>query len=286
MRGIYDEIKERFLVVLEGRRMLSEKVQVKARPLRTEEAIGNPEADDFPLQKGKEKLMQAEFHGSLGQAFTDQYGDFEGTLRDVLEMPLRNNYKRSVFVATLNVVLRFLGQTEGTIHCHDKGPEECASELVDELKAKYRASKIVQVGFQPRMVEYLAPEFFLRVLDMDKDNIGFEKFGVMIEDPAAADDAIEWADLLFVTGTTLVNDTIGQFLRKKPVLFYGTTIAGAASIMGWERFCARFRSLYKLCCLPESGSQSGCEIQVGIWGYRIQELMAWPSQTKSFTNQG
>jgi hypothetical protein len=74
---------------------------------------------------------------------------------------------------------------------------------------------------------------------MDKDNIGSKKFDVMIEGHDAADEAIEWADLLFVTGTTLVNDTIGQFLGKKRVLFYGTTIAGAASIMGWDRFCAR-----------------------------------------------
>ena len=239
MSEVYDEIKGRLFGVLKGREMLTAKVHVKARALSTEEAIGNPEADDFPLQKGKERLMQAEFHGSLGQAFTDQYGDFEGTLRDVLEMPLRNNYRRSVFVATLNAVLRFLGQTDRTIHCHDKGPAECASELVDELKDMYGNHKILQVGFQPRMVEYLAPRFSLRVLDMDKDNIGSKKFGVIIEEPEAVDDAIAWADLLFVTGTTLVNDTIGQFLGKKPVLFYGTTIAGAASIMGWERFCAR-----------------------------------------------
>jgi hypothetical protein len=239
MSEIYDEIKRRLFRVLEGRAMLTEKVHVKARPLSSEEAIGNPEADDFPLQKGKERLMQAEFHGSLGQAFTDQYGDFEGTLKDVAEMPLRNNFRRSVFVATLNAVLRSLDQTDGTVHCHDKGPGECALELVAELKERYGDPRILQVGFQPRMVEYLAPRFSLRVLDMDKDNIGSKKFDVMIEGHDAADEAIEWADLLFVTGTTLVNDTIGQFLGKKRVLFYGTTIAGAASIMGWDRFCAR-----------------------------------------------
>jgi len=240
--GVYDEIKRRFFGILGDRDMLAEQVHVKAvraRPLSPEEAIGNPEADDYPLLKGKEKLMQAEFHGALGQAYTDQYGDFEGTLQKILEMPLRNNFRRAVFVATLNAVLRFLGQTKGTVHCRDKGPGECASELLGYLKERYGHVKIVQVGFQPRMVEFLAPQFSLRVLDMDRDNIGSEKFGVMIEGPQAVDDAVAWADLLFVTGTTLVNDTIGQFLGRKPVLFYGTTIAGAASLMGWERFCAR-----------------------------------------------
>ena len=240
--GVYDEIKRRFFGILGDRDMLAEQVHVKAvraRPLSPEEAIGNPEADDYPLLKGKERLMQAEFHGALGQAYTDQYGDFEGTLQKILEMPLRNNFRRAVFVATLNAVLRFLCQTKGTVHCRDKGPGECASELLGYLKERYGNVKIVQVGFQPRMVEFLAPQFSLCVLDMDRDNIGSEKFGVMIEGPQAADDAVAWADLLFVTGTTLVNDTIGQFLGRKPTLFYGTTIAGAASLMGWERFCAR-----------------------------------------------
>ena len=52
-------------------------------------------------------------------------------------------------------------------------------------------------------------------------------------------EAIEWAELLFVTGTTLVNNTIGRFLGGKPVIFYGTTIAGAAHLMGWERYCEK-----------------------------------------------
>jgi hypothetical protein len=73
---------------------------------------------------------------------------------------------------------------------------------------------------------------------MDTENIGSRKFKINIEDPNATDEANEWADLLLVTGTTLVNGTIGNFLGDKPVIFYGTTIAGAAHLMGWERFCA------------------------------------------------
>ena len=71
--------------------------------------------------------MQAEFAGSFGQAFTDMYGDFEGTLQDVLAMELNNNYRRAIFVATLNAVMRNLGLIEGSVHCKDKGPEECGS---------------------------------------------------------------------------------------------------------------------------------------------------------------
>jgi uncharacterized membrane protein YgdD (TMEM256/DUF423 family) len=91
------------------------------------------------------------------------------------------------------------------------------------------------------MVETLAGRFPVRVLDMDVDNIGEDRFGVMIESPKACREVIKWADLLLVTGTTLVNGTLPEFLVEKPVVFYGTTIAGAAYLMGWNRFCDRSR---------------------------------------------
>lgn len=239
MPDVYEELKDKLYRISEEEKLLFEPVKVRARVLTTEEAIGNPEADDFPLQKGREKLMQAEFLGSAGQAFTDQYGDFEGVLEDVIKMKLENNFRRAIFVSTLNAVLRYLDRIEKTVHCRDKEPEECAEELASHILKKYGKVKTAQVGFQPRMVEYLSSQFPLRVLDMDADNIGREKFGVTIEGPEQTDAVIEWADLLVVTGTTIVNGTIGDFLRDVPCLFYGTTIAGAAYLMGWERFCAR-----------------------------------------------
>jgi len=239
MNNIYEEVKEKLFRICRSQNLLNIPVRVKARPLTTKEAIGNPEADDFPLQKGKERLMQAEFSGSLGQAFTDQYGDFQGSLEDVLEEDLKNNFRRAVFVSTMNAVLRYLGRIENTIHCRDQEPSECAEELVFYIKRKYGQGKIALVGFQPRMVESLASQFSLRVLDLDPTNIGLEKFQVTIEGPDKTGEAVDWANLLLVTGTTLVNGTIGDFLGKKPCIFYGTTIAGAAHLMNWERFCAR-----------------------------------------------
>ena len=239
MNDLYDVLKERALALWEAARILEEPVTVRAVALSTEEAIGNPEADDFPLQKGKERLMQASFGKGLGQAFTDCFGDFEGTLKEVLEMSLENNYRRAVFVATLNAVLRHMDQVKDTIHCRDQEPKQCGTELAEQIKMRYGRVNIGQVGFQPRMVESLAAETPLRLLDLDPDNVGTRKFQVLVEGPEATDDVIAWADLLLVTGTTLVNRTIEQFLGKKPVLFYGTTIAGAAHLMGWDRFCAR-----------------------------------------------
>jgi uncharacterized protein (DUF4213/DUF364 family) len=152
-------------------------------------------------------------------------------------MDLNNNFRRGIFIASLNAVTRYLGLADKTIHCKDKAPRECAAELVDYIKENYGQPKIAMVGFQPRMVEALAKQFEIRVTDMDQENIGQEKFGVKIDDPARTKENLEWCDIALVTGTTIVNDTIDQFLIAKPVIFYGATIAGAAELQGLNRFC-------------------------------------------------
>jgi len=241
MTDCYERLKRRVGELWKEEGLLTGKILIQARALTTKEAIGSPENDDFPLQKGKERLMQASFLNVTGQAFTDMYDDFEGTLKEVLELPMEDNYQRAVFVASLNATLRYLGQIGRTVHCRDQEPGICGAELAQHLKDINDKMKIAQVGFQPRMVESLAPNFPLRVLDMDPDNICTRKFKITIEGPENTEDAIQWADLLLVTGTTLVNGTIEPFLGRKPVLFYGTTIAGAAHVMGWDRFCPRSR---------------------------------------------
>jgi len=238
MDDVYTTLRRRFFHVCKSQNLLSESVQVKARVLSSKEAIGNPETEDFPIQKGKERLMQAAFGTGKGQAFTDRYGDFSGKLSEVIDMHLENNFRRAVFVATLNAVLDHLNEVQSTIHCRDSGPTLCAEKLAQHLKQRYGSLKITQVGFQPRMVEHLAKAFEYRILDMDPDNIGTWKFGTLVEGPEATADAVTWADLLLVTGTTLINGTIHDFLRHNSLLFYGTTIAGAAHLMHWDRFCA------------------------------------------------
>ncbi len=80
------------------------------------------------------------------------------------------------------------------------------SRAAREPHAKVRASfqlsslpvlqrvKVTPKGFQPRMAEALANDFPLRLLDMDRDNIGREKFGVMVEAPERSDDAVDWLE--------------------------------------------------------------------------------------------
>jgi uncharacterized protein (DUF4213/DUF364 family) len=234
---LYDIIKKKFIKLINERGLQGEKVIIQANPLSPEQAIGNPEDKDYPLVVGVERLMQAEFRGSLGQAYTDMYGDFSGTLSEIVDMDLKNNFRRAIFISSLNAVMKHLGLTTKTVHCKNAQPPECSQELVSYIKKNYGQPKVAMVGFQPRMVEALAKRFELRVTDMDKDNIGKEKFGVKIDDPAHAAENLDWCDIALVTGTTIVNDTIDQFRTDKPVIFYGVTISGTAKLLGLNCFC-------------------------------------------------
>ena len=238
---MYTVIKEKFERIVAENDLLDETVVIRAKPLTPKEAIGNPEGNDFPILKGRERMMQAEFRGSFGQAFTDMCGDFEGTLQDVLAMELTNNYRRAIFVATLNAVMRYLGMIEGSVHCKDKGPAECGLDLLEFLEG-YRGARIALVGFQPVHARRCSERGELRILDLDVENVGREKFGVVVLDGGAkAEEVLEWCDLALVTGTTVVNGTIEPILEVAgaKAVFYGISIAGVAQMLGLERFCPR-----------------------------------------------
>ena len=234
---MHETVRKEFLKLINDNGLGGEEVTVRAAALSPEQAIGNPEDKDYPIVKGMERMMQAEFRGSRGQAFTDRYGNFSGRLADIAAMELKNNFRRAIFIASLNAVMRQLGLTDQTVHCKDNQPRECSQELAKHIEKEYGKPRIAMAGFQPRMVEALAQKFELRVTDMDRDNIGREKFGVRIDDPQRTEENLDWCDIAVVTGTTIVNDTIGQFRINKPVVFYGVTIAGAAKLAGLNRFC-------------------------------------------------
>ena len=234
---MYHIIKKEFARLITENGLQGEKIVVRATPLSAEQAIGNPEDRDYPLVAGVERLMQAEFRGSLGQAFTDMYGDFSGRLSDIAEMDLKNNFRRAIFISSLNAVMKHLGLITKTLHCKNNQPRECSDELVRYIEKNYGHPRVAMVGFQPRMIEALAKRFELRVTDMDENNIGKEKFGVRIYDPSQTEGHLEWCDIAVVTGSTVVNNTIDQFMISKPVIFYGVTISGVAKLLSLNHFC-------------------------------------------------
>ena len=233
-----ETVRRRLTPLWEEHGLLQAPLTIRARPLRTDEAIGDPEGLDYPLLKGRERLMEAEFRGFKGQAYTDRFGDFQGSLGEIASMALTNNFRRAVFVAAANATLRCLGLCGPTVHCRDAEPAACAARFADALEKRHGARRVALIGYQPAFIQAFAPRFELRVVDLDPDNIGRVRHGVPVAGPDQARAAQDWADVVAVTGSTLANGSIGDFFGRGPVVFYGTTVAGAAALMGWERFCA------------------------------------------------
>jgi hypothetical protein len=238
---LMSQLREQLRTLAEKNALLGETVTVTGRAHTTEQAIGNAARQDFPLVKGKEMPIQAAVRDAKGQAFTDMPGHFTGTLSGIIDGPLESNFDRAVFVATINAVTSLLGLADKTTHCKGGEPEYCAACVVDFVRHNYGDPKIALVGFQPSLLEKLAPSFTVRALDLDDERIGTEKFGVAIEDGERDTEAVlAWCDLVLVTGSTIVNGTMANFNDVgKPVVFYGTTIAGAASLLGLKRYCER-----------------------------------------------
>ncbi|MFH1115507.1 MAG: DUF364 domain-containing protein [Pseudomonadota bacterium] len=213
------------------------RVQVKVKTLTAEQAIGNPEHNDYPLVKGRERMMEADLEGAKGQAFTDRFGNFDGTMDMVADLPLEDSFHRATFIATLNAAMRRLGLCEGTVHCRDGEPPRCAMELVTYMESRYGNPKIAMVGLQPRMLEHLSRRFQIRVTDLDEDNIGTEKFGVHIGGPEETNANVQWCDTAFITGSTLSNGSLQGMSGDKPTVVFGVTVAGPARLLNLERFC-------------------------------------------------
>ena len=234
---MFERLKNKFRAIVDEHNFSAEEITVTAQTLSPEEAIGNPEEDDYPILKGRERIVEAQFRDARGHAFTDMFGNWRGTINEILTMEIKNNFRRALFISTLNAVLRHLGMVEGTVHCKDRVPQECSKILVEKIHFELGNPKVLLVGFQPRMAEALAQGFALRISDLDDANRGAKKFGVIIQSPQKAQQNIEWCDLMVVTGSTAVNNTMKEFIGKKPVIFYGVTVAGPAYLLGLNRFC-------------------------------------------------
>lgn len=240
--NILPAFKQKFADIIIANRLLSEDVRVEIKPLSIEQAIGTPDRQDFPLQKGKERILEARFKSGAGQAFTDSFRDYKGTVADLLELDLEDRFNASVFCAAANAVLSHLGLITGTVHCRDGEPAQCAPKLIEYLAEKHpQAKRVALVGLQPAMCDALVQHYEVNVLDLDPDNIGKQIAGALINDGRMdLARAVSQSDLVLATGSTLCNGTIDEILAAaggRPAVFFGITISGAAQLLGLERYC-------------------------------------------------
>ena len=248
--SILEQTRPRFREMVENEGLLETSVTVLARPLTPEEAIGTPGRQDYPIITGKERVVECSVLGSRGHAFTDSPREFQGTLRDVLDLRLNSNQDRAVYVATLNAVMGRLNKVTATVHCKDDDPEHCARDIAGSILEKHGRVRVGLIGLNPAIAENLVQTFGadqVRILDLSAANIGQLKFGVEVRDGsdrAQAEKLIDASDVVVLTGTTLVNGTFDQLWERiqssnKDYLVYGVTAAGACQLHGIQRICPR-----------------------------------------------
>ena len=183
---------------------------------------------------------------SRGNAFTDAPREFTGSVEELLALPLDDPRNRGLYIAALNAAFRSAGLVGGTVHCRDDDPERCAREIAAVVDLRLRWHRVGLIGFNPAIAEELARRFgpaWLRITDLDPDNVGSERFGVPIwEGEHRFRELIAWADGVLMTGSTFVNgtfDTLREATEQahKPMILYGVTAAALAHLFGFDRLC-------------------------------------------------
>jgi len=242
--SILERVRKEFIRTC-NERSVDLKRTVSVYPLSSRDAIGDAEGD-FVIKKGKEHVIEATFDEARGQAFTGIPCRWNGTLKELLSVDLSDVGHRGIFVATVNAVLRAIGLATGTIHCRDEDPANCGPELAGQLEARFGSKRFGLVGLQPAILKALADHFgseFVRVVDLDLDNIGSSKYGIEVWDGQSdLSRLVEWSEVGLATGSSVVNGTIDKIVRcfeagDKPLVFFGNTISGAAALLGMERLC-------------------------------------------------
>ena len=244
--NVIEASKELFREIIKENAFSSSSIAIEAKTLTPEEAIGNPTRRDYPIIEGKERMIEAEFCGARGHAFTDSPLDFIGLLKDVVELETDSNQHRAIYLATLNAVMRYLGMIHGTVHCKNNEPEDCAGKIAGYIRETWGDVRIGLIGLNPAIAETLAKTFGsgnICTTDLDYKNIGTLRYNIPIWDGRTrTEELVRDSDLVLATGTTLGNgtfDEIWHLIRQynKPYLFYGVTIAGISELMGINRIC-------------------------------------------------
>ena len=161
--NIIEAAKEKFRQIIAEHRLGNEPVEVTVGTLTARQAIGDPARQDFPLLEGREVMIEAQFKGSFGQAFTDRPHEFRGSLNDILILKLDTNDARAIFDATLNAVLAHLGMVTGVRHCHDEEPEKCAAEIAQYILDNWsgmigRFVKVMPIDYRKALERMQAEE--------------------------------------------------------------------------------------------------------------------------------
>lgn len=197
-------------------------------------------SSEYALMRGKEILFTCNFRGVKGQVFTVAPRFFHGTIGKVLELDLTRLENRSIFYATVNAVLRYLGVIKRSLHCSGHQPEECGRKLVKWITSRYGYNvRVLHIGYQPGHVRVLRR--FLKdnliVTDLSEELIGKRLYDkLLIVDGVVNDTLINYVDVVLATSSSIINKTFHDILLRsmllnKELVLYGVSGMGFVALL-------------------------------------------------------
>ena len=234
IQEIYDRLMEKFLAIPEVSGFLDETVSIKMD--------SEPEQTLMPWNyipftgRRPEYRVYADFRGYLGEAYTEKPDTFTGTLRDAVNIPPSDNGIDARCLAAVNAVMNYLGLCAGTWPATFDEHRLYTDALFNYVALELgKRSNIILVGYDGYIVKkFVLEDMDFWTMDRDPDNISQDRFKHVIVNSARfnREACFAWGDYFIITGSTLTNGTIVQYLDKgKDLLFYGITIAGAATLL-------------------------------------------------------
>ncbi len=197
-------------------------------------------SNDYALMRGKEVLLTCRFRGVEGQVFTVAPRFFYNSIGTVLRLGLNNLRERSIFYATVNAVLRYLGLINKTIHCRGCDPEKCGEDLAKWIINNYGYSvRVLHIGYQPGHVRVLRRYLKdnLIVTDLSSDLIGKRlSSDLLIVDGLLNDILIGYVDVVLATSSSIINTTfydilLYSILLNKELVVYGVSGIGVVNLL-------------------------------------------------------
>ena len=238
MIELYQQIISSFLELPGVGELLQEPVRVV--PDVTPEHTLLPENDPPGLVSKPEYRVTAFFRDSAGEAYTECPQAFEGTLREALDLPVSERGISGAALAAINAVMHDLDLCPGAFPDDEQAHARYADALFRHVSERFGKDHIVLVGYDGYIVKKFVEEGMdFWTLDRNPDNITKNRFEHVIVNSGKynREACFAWGKVILLTGSSLCNGTAVQYLDQGvPILFYGITCAGAATLLGLDWF--------------------------------------------------
>lgn len=239
---LYDQIIEKFCGIPEVADFLDDPVVITAD--------SEPEPALMPWNyipfkdRRPEYRVCADFRGTKGEAYTETPAGFEGTLREAIALAPSEKGIDARCLAAINAVMNHLGLCAGEFPATFDERRLYTEALFLHMVENYGRSNIILVGYDGYFVKkFVSEDIDFWTMDRDPDNISQDRFKHVIVNSGKynREACFAWGKLFIVTGSTLTNGTVVQYLDlindpDRDILFYGVTIAGVATLLGLPWF--------------------------------------------------